>query len=181
MKPRVLVVTLPEKGHYYPLLGPAEALARQGAEVAFAVSCDIREELQRLGVERVFTPPGAAPPTEGLRGEALARLLVDAEALRRWIREMLVEAPGRQVEAMRAIVRDFRPDVVAIDTMAYEGAIAAELEGIPWVGWATSLNPVVPDSLDSELLRTLRALDPARRALFSHYGLSARFRSSDVL
>ncbi len=181
MKPRVLVVTLPEKGHYFPLLGPAEALTRQGAEVAFAVSCDIREELQRLGIERVFTPPGAAPPTGGLRGEAFARLLLDAEALRGWIGEMLVEAPGRQVDAMREIIRDFRPDVVAIDTMAYEGAIAAELEGIPWVGWATSLNPVVPDALESELLRTLRALDPARQALFAQYGLSARFRSSDVL
>jgi MGT family glycosyltransferase len=111
----------------------------------------------------------------------LAQLLADPEALAGWIREMLGVAPRAQVEPMRQLLRELRPDVVAIDTMAYAGAIAAELEGIPWVGWATSLNPVLPDALDSELLRTLRALEPARRALFEEHGLTARFRSSDVL
>jgi UDP:flavonoid glycosyltransferase YjiC (YdhE family) len=178
---RALVVTLPEKGHYHPMLGPAAALARRGVEVAFASSVDLRGELAGAGVARVLAPPGAAPPSDALRGEKLARVLADPDALRGWIRALLVEAPGHHVEGMRALVRDFRPDVVALDTMAYEGAIAAELEGVPWVGWATSLNPVLPDALDSELLRTLRALDPARHALFARHGLSARFRSSDVL
>jgi zeaxanthin glucosyltransferase len=178
---RVLVVTLPEKGHYHPLLGPAEELRRRGAEVAFAVSSDISDELGRAGVERVLVPPGSAPPSDSLRGEPLARLLLDASALHGWIRGLLVEEPARHVAALRAILRDFSPDVVAIDTMAYEGAVAADLEGVPWVGWSTSLNPVVPENLDSELIRTLKALDSERHALFADYGLTARFRVSDVL
>ncbi|MBX3184627.1 MAG: glycosyltransferase family 1 protein [Polyangiaceae bacterium] len=178
---RVLVVTLPERGHYHPLLGPAEELTRRGAEVAFACTCDISAELAEAGVQRVITPPGASPPSAGLRGAALARVLSDAAALRRWIRELLIEVPAQNVEPLRAIVRDFRPDVVAIDTMAYDAAIAAELEGVPWVGWATSLNPVLPQALDSELLATLRALDSSRHALFGDWGLAARFRGSDVL
>jgi zeaxanthin glucosyltransferase len=40
---------------------------------------------------------------------------------------------------------------------------------------------VVPPSFDSELLRTLRALDAERHALFASHGLRARFRVSDVL
>jgi UDP:flavonoid glycosyltransferase YjiC (YdhE family) len=178
---RALVVTLPEKGHYHPLLGPALELERRGAEVAFAAMADIRSELERAGARRVLVPPGAPPPAEALRGRALAEILSRPEALRGWIRSLLVELPGRQVEAMRALVRDFRPDVMAIDPMAYDAAIAAELEGVPWVGWSTSLNPVVPDGMDSELIRTLRALDPERHALFAAHGLSARFRVSDVL
>ncbi len=178
---RALVVTLPEKGHYHPLLGPAEALARGGVEVSFCANHDIRAELLAAGVERVVLPPGAQPPVEGLRGEALARVLADPEALRGWIHLLLVETPARYVEGLRAVLRQLRPDVVALDTMAYDAAIAAQLEGIPWVGWATSLNPVVPESMDSELSRTLRALDPQRHALFARFGLSARFRVSDVL
>jgi zeaxanthin glucosyltransferase len=178
---RVLVVTLPERGHYHPLLGPALELERRGAEVAFATSADIRDELRAAGITNVLIPPGTGKPSDALRGEKLARVLSDSTALRGWIRELLVELPARQVEPIRAIVRDYRPDVVAIDTMSYEGAIAAALERVPWVGWSTSLNPVVPDSLDSELIHTIRVLDADRRRLFASYGLTPRFRVSDVL
>jgi zeaxanthin glucosyltransferase len=178
---RALVVTLPEKGHYHPLLGPAEALAARGVEVAFAALYDIRKELAAAGVRRVLLPPGAPPPSDEIRGERLAAMLRDPALLRGWIREMLVEAPRRSVAEMRGLIRELRPNVLAIDTMAYDAAIAAELEGIPWVGWSTSLNPAVPDEFDSELIRTLRALDPQRQQLFSEHGVSARFRVSDVL
>jgi UDP:flavonoid glycosyltransferase YjiC (YdhE family) len=145
---RALVVTLPEKGHYHPLLGPALELARRGADVTLAATADIRSELAAAvdGRLRVVVPPGAAPPATHIRGEALARVLVDPAALAGWIRELLVEAPRLGIEPLRAIIRDLRPDVVAIDSMAYAAAIAAELERVPWVGWATSLNPVVPDA-----------------------------------
>lgn len=178
---RALVVTLPERGHYHPLLGPAAELERRGLEVAWTSSVDIAGDLTRAGVGRVIVPPGAPKPAAHLRGAALAELLRDPSALRGWIRELLVEGTARALPPVRAAMRAFRPDVVAIDTMAYEGAIAAELEGVPWVGWATSLNPCVPPSFESELLRTLRALDPQRHALFAAHGIEARFRVSDVL
>ncbi len=178
---KVTVLTLPEKGHYHPLLGPALELARRGHDVALACAFDLRAELHAAGAPRVLVPPGAPPPPAGVRGEALARVLADPVALAGWIRELLVDAPGEQIAPLRALLRAERPDVVALDTMAYAGAIAAELEGIPWVGWATSLNPVVPGATDTPLIRTLRALDPARRALFSAHGVTAELRVSDVL
>jgi MGT family glycosyltransferase len=176
---RIVVVTLPEKGHYHPLLGPAIELARRGHDVVMAATCDIGAELVAAGAPRVAIPAGAPPPSSSVRGEALARVLRDAVALAGWIRELLVDAPGRGIEPLRQIIRDVRPDVVAIDTMAYDGAIAAELEHVPWVGWATSLNPVIPDDFDSELIRTTRALP--RRELFADHGIDASFRVSDVL
>jgi zeaxanthin glucosyltransferase len=178
---RALVVTLPEKGHYHPLVGPALELAHRGHDVAFAATCDIAGELGAASGLRVVIPPGAAPPPDKLRGAALAAVLADPDALAGWIRELLVDAPRAGIAPLRAIIRHVRPDVVAIDTMAYDAAIAAELEGVPWVGWATSLNPVVPDAMDSTLIRTIRALDPDRHALFAAHGLAARFRVSDVL
>ena len=178
---RAVVVTLPEKGHYLPLIAPVRALEARGFEVVIAVAADIRPELAALGLHRVAVPPGAGPPADALRGPALAEILAEPTALARWIRRLLVEAPAASIAPMRAILRDVRPDVVAIDTMAYDGAIAAELEGVPWVGWATSLNPVIPEAFDSALIQTTRSLDDARHALFAAHGLDASFRVSDVL
>lgn len=178
---RALVVTLPEKGHYHPLLGPAGDLARHGVDVSFACTFDIAGELRAAGIEHVVVPPDAPPPSHDVRGAALARVLQDPVALAAWIRFLLVDAPRVGVEPLRAIIRELHPDVVALDTMAYDAAIAAELEGVPWVGWATSLNAIVPDTMDSVLVRTLHALDADRHALFASYGQSARFRVSDVL
>ncbi len=178
---RAVVVTLPEKGHYLPLIAPVRALEARGFEVVIAAQADIRPELAAHGLHRVALPQGAGPPADALRGQALAEILADPAALARWIRLLLVEAPAAGVAPMRAILRDVRPDVVAIDTMAYDGAIAAELEGVPWVGWATSLNPVIPETFDSALIQTTRSLDDDRHALFAAHGLSASFRVSDVL
>lgn len=180
-QPRVLVATLPERGHYHPLLGPAAELARRGCAVAWTCAFDLAGELAAAGATRVLIPPDAPPPPASTRGEALARVLREPAQLAAWIRALLIESPRRGIEPLRAVIRELRPDVIALDTMAYDAAIAAELEGVPWVGWATSLNPVLPERIDSELLRTLRALDGERHALFAAHGLTARFRCSDVL
>ncbi len=177
---RALVVTLPERGHYHPLLGPTAELARRGHTVTVVATHDVVAELRAAGVADAIAPPGARPPSSAVRGAALAAILVDPPRLAGWIRALLVDAPRAGIPPLRAIIRDLRPDVVALDTMAYDAAIAAELEGVPWVGWATSLNPVV-DGLDSPLIRTLAALDADRHALFADHGLAARFRVSDVL
>ncbi|MEX1367408.1 MAG: glycosyltransferase [Nannocystaceae bacterium] len=178
---RAMVFTVPERGHVHPLLGPAAALERAGYEVVWGTSADIREDLRQAGARHVLVPDGAGPPAAALRGRGLAETIADPAALRGWIRALLVDAQRPLVPAYRAMLRDVRPDVVAIDTMVYAAAIAAQLEGIPWVGWSTSLNPVVPSTLRSELISTLHALDPLRHGLFEEHGLTARFAVSDVL
>lgn len=185
----ILVVTLPERGHYHPLLGPARALAARGHRVIVAATCDLRAELRAALADpriEVACPDGAGPPAAHLRGAALAAILRDPDRLAAWIRALLVDGVDADVAPLRALVRAVRPDVVALDSMAYAAAIAASVEGVPWVGWATSLNPVVGadvgNPIDSVLVRTLAALDPARRAVFARHGVpAARFRVSDVL
>ena len=72
MRPRVLIVTLPERGHYHPLLAPAAALARRGAEVAFACSWDIARPLAALGMPRhparLDTPTTRPAPRSSMSG-----------------------------------------------------------------------------------------------------------------
>lgn len=177
---RVLFCVIPEKGHLNPYIGPAQALQALGAEVVFHAPADISAQLRAAGIER-FVGPRTASPGDTHRGAAFAERIQDAGWLRQWIKSLLVDASYDAVEPLRALVRDLRPDVVAIDPMVYAAAIACELEGVPWAAISNSLNPALPEQLDSELLRTVRWLAADREALFAHHGISAQFRGCDVL
>jgi zeaxanthin glucosyltransferase len=177
--PRVLFVTIPEKGHLHPMIGPAQRLRDAGAEVAFYAPHDLSEALARAGLDTFLGPRAPAP--EGHRGAAFAARVADAAWLRGWIRALLVDAAPAAVEPVRAVIRGWRPDAVALDPMVYGAVIAASLEGVPWASLSNSLNPCLPDELDSELLATVRELAPARDALFARYGLRGEFRGCDAL
>lgn len=176
---RVLVVTLPEKGNYHPLLGPAAELVRRGHDVTFTCQADISAELTAAGAKVHLATGTHAPPRES--GEKVAKQLFDPVTLAGYNRKLLVDTPRMYVEPMREVIRELKPDVMAIDTLAYAGVIAAELEKIPWVGWSASLSPVVPDSFDSRLIRTLRLLDAARSAMFSSHDVHVKFRLTDAI
>ncbi len=175
---RVLFFVIPEKGHLNPYIGPAQALQRLGAEVVFHAPADISEQLAAAGIHRFV---GSRAPLPGDRGAAFAGQVRDAAWLRQWIKALLVDAVADAIEPLRAVIRDVRPDVVAIDPMIYAAAIACELEGVPWAAVSNSLNPALPASLDSELLRTVAWLAPERAELFARHGMSPQFRGCDVL
>ena len=177
----VLFAVLPELGHIHPFLGAAEALVRRDVRVSFWAPRDVRHVLEPRGFTEVAAPPGALPPASEHRGAAFAELLADAGRLRGWIRAMLVDGAEPLVGPFREHLRASRPDAIVLDPMLYAAAIAAHEEQIPWLGLSTSLNPCIGDEVDSELVQTLRALDPARHALFQAHGMRVRFRVSDVL
>lgn len=177
----VLWCVLPERGHVNPMLGPAAELERRGVPVTFYAPRDIGPLLRSAGFERFVSPPGRGVPDAANRGAELAALLADAQRLRTWIGMMLVDGAAADIEPLRAVIKQVKPRVVVLDAMAYAAAIAAHLEGLPWVCVSSSLNPIVPDHIDTELIRTTRALDPRRKALFAGAGIDASFRVSDVL
>jgi zeaxanthin glucosyltransferase len=178
---RVLVVTLPDKGHYHPLLGPAAELARRGHDVVWTCPFDIAEELTAAGATKVSLAAKAPKPPREPGGEAFAKLLFDPVSLAGLNRKLLIDTPRIFIEHMREVIREVKPDVCAIDTSAYAGVIAAEMAKVPWVGWATSLGPVTPDSFDSRLIRTLRLLEMARTTMFQSHDVAMKFRVLDAL
>lgn len=176
---RVLFCVLPEKGHINPYIGPAQALQARGGEVAFWASADISSQLRAAGIATFLGP--ATPPSHALRGAEFAERVRDAGWLRTCIESMLLGSVDADPSTLRGVIRTYAPDVVAIDPMLYAAAIASELEGVPWAALSNSLNPVLPDELDSELLRTVRSLAPARAQLFARHGMTPAFRGCDVL
>lgn len=181
MKPRILFCVVPEKGHVNPCIGPAQHLSAAGFEVAFYAPADISDQLEGAG-GFAFLGPRETPARHDLsRGAGFAANIRDAAWLRAWIHALLVERAADLVDGIRAIIRQWQPTAVVIDPLLYASAIAASVEGVPWVSMSNSLNPVLPDGLDSDLLRTVRGLSAERDALFARYGLQAQFRGCDVL
>jgi zeaxanthin glucosyltransferase len=178
---RILFCVVPEKGHVNPCIGPAQHLQAADCEVAFYAPADISAQLAGAG-SFTFLGPRETPERHDLsRGASFASNIRDAAWLRSWIHTLLIEQAPALVDGIRAVLQQWRPDVVVIDPLLYASAIAAELEGLPWVAMSNSLNPVLPDELDSELLSTVRWLAPERERLFARYGIEARFRGCDIL
>lgn len=178
---RILFCVVPERGHVNPCIGPALALKGAGHAVAFHAPGDIRPQLQAAGGFACFGPSESPRPADWRRGAAFAAQVRDPAWLREWVRSLLIDNVGVEVERIRDSIRAWRPDAVVIDPLLYAAAIAADAEGLPWVAMSNSLNPVLPPSLDSDLLRTVRWLAPQREALFAAYGMAPVFRGCDVI
>jgi MGT family glycosyltransferase len=178
---RILFTTIPEKGHINPMIGPAAHLQRRGHEVAFFAACDVSTQVGRAGLKTVPGLPPAPPPADANRGETFARQVRDAAWLRAWIKRLLIDAAESQIKPLAAAIAEFRPEIIVTDPMIYAAAIAAHAAGVPWVALSNSLNPVLDDSVQSDLLDTVAWLAPERTAVFARHGVKVAFRGCDML
>lgn len=178
---RFLFFTIPEKGHINPMIGPAVWLQRLGHEVRFHAAHDISAQLLAAGLQPldVETPP--APPPEANRGAFFAEKVRDPAWLRQWIHRLLIEEAPAQIAGYAQAIAMYQPDIIVTDPMIYPAAIAAHEAGIPWVALSNSLNPVLDDSLRSDLLDTVASLSADREALFAQHGMKLRFSGCDMI
>jgi zeaxanthin glucosyltransferase len=158
---RVAFALIPEKGHVNPYVGPAQALQEMGHEVVVGAPGDIGAQCAAAGLPFAMLPGSSDRPTHGAE---LVALIQDRGRLAAWIGQLLLDNLEEQVVQLRAWYRGM--DAVVVDPLYYAASLAAEAEGLPWAAVSNSLNPVIPDDLDSDLLRTVRNLQrpPGRYA-----------------
>jgi len=181
---RMMLVTSPEKGHLNPMMGVAGWLRADGHEVGWLCLPEPSPQLAEVDVEVLHAqlpPPPPGGPALVTGGEALARLVRDEPALSAWIRTLLLDLVPAQIEPVRAVVRGYRPDVIALDGMQYAAVIAAHLEGVPYAGVSSALTLLEPQAVQSALLRNVRSLAADRAALFARHGLHPAFRTCEAL
>jgi UDP:flavonoid glycosyltransferase YjiC (YdhE family) len=177
----IVFALIPEKGHINPYIGPAQVLSARGHQVTVLAPGDISAQMASAGLPFGLDLVPPTPPARPTHGAELVELIQDPPRLAAWIEELLLSGIPQQVEAIRRACRRLSAQVVVIDPLYYAAAIAAHLEGLPWASVSNSLNPVLPPELDSDLLRTTRALHPRRQAIFGGYGMTPEFRGCDVL
>ncbi len=133
---RVLVYTSPARGHLYPIVPIAAALARRGHRASV---CTLSGELAHL-------------PPLGVEG-----LAIDATVERNQVRDWLERSPLRSKLSVmrtflerashdgpdleRAIERE-NPDVLLVDINSWGAATAAEACGRPWAMYSPYLLPL---------------------------------------
>ena len=178
---RFLFCVIPEKGHLHPMIGPALYLQEQGHEVVFFADEQTALSLRKAGlIHSVFypTPSGSA---DTFRGQVFAEQVRDAAWLRQWIKRLLVEQAEAYIPAFRDAIQATGPDMVVADPMLYAAIIAAHCEDVRWVVLSNSLNPVLSEGIDSELLSTVQELSTERASLFVRHGMVVQFRGCDVI
>lgn len=180
---RVLMISLPEKGHFNPLVGVAQWLRRADHHVGWLCIPEPSPQLAKLDVETVRLSGLRAPEGEArvTNGEALAKLVRDRPAMRKWLRMMLLEGVDELVEPLRQALRAFRPQAIALDGMIYPAVIAAELERVPYAGVSSALTLLEPTDFANRHLENVRTFAADRDALFARYGLKQSFRTCEAL
>jgi zeaxanthin glucosyltransferase len=182
---KVAFAIIPEKGHINPYIGPAQALMDAGHSVLVAAPGNIWDQMARAGLDfrtDLIDPRVSDADARVTRGAALVELIQDAARLREWIEQLLLADLPAGVDRIREWYTQEGFDVVVVDPLYYAAAIAAHVEGIPWVALSNSLNPVLPAALDSVLLQTVAALSSRRTKLFETCGFEkALFSGCDVL
>ncbi len=112
---RIALVTGPDPGHAFVVLGLARALRRVGHRTLVATGTQ-HEDLVRAEGHRFVELPLLAPtPDDGDFGHRL------------WTRA------GQMAPPLAALLRPWEPDAVVTDVLTTVGALAADLLGLPWV------------------------------------------------
>ena len=178
---KILFTVIPEKGHINPYIGVAKHLQQQGHDIGFFSPTDISDQLQQadLNITASFLFP--AETSESNRGEIFSKNVQDAIWLRSWIKTLLVDNADHHLLPIQAIIEEINPNIIITDPMMYSSAIIANGLNIPWVTISNSLNPVLNNSIKSELLETVDWLAKDREKLFSRFKMNVDFKGCDML
>jgi MGT family glycosyltransferase len=114
-------------------------------------------------------------------GEELSRLALDPARAWEAYRSFLLDPLPHLVQPVGAIIREFAPEVIAVDCMAYAGILAAHRLGIPYMGVCAGLKILKAGGFAQAYMHDLSALLPLREDLFRQHGVAAEFRLLECL
>jgi len=129
---RVLLTTRGSAGHLLPLAPVGHACLRAGHEVLVAAQRQHESNVARTGLP--FAPVGDPPADEwmGLMATFAELSIDDSNAA--MIAEFFADIDVRAaLPGLRAIVADFKPDVIVRESWEFTSPLVAELHGIPLV------------------------------------------------
>ncbi len=178
---RILFTVIPEKGHINPYIGVAKHLIAKGYEIGFYSFHDISAQLEAAGLNCFIGEFSPKPLIDRNSGEIFAENVRNADWLQNWIKGLLIDNAYSSVSTIQQIIQQFKPDIVITDPMIYSAAIAATLENMTWIAISNSLNPVLKDTIESELLDTVQWLSPSRAELFKQYGMEIQCSGCDMI
>lgn len=157
---RILLTTRGSAGHVTPLAPFGHAALRAGHEVLVAAQRQHGGNVERAGLP--FAPFGEPPPEQWMPLLAAFGEMDLDTSNRAMIGEYFAGMDtAAALPGLRAIVEDWRPDVIVRECWEYASTLVAELHGIPIVRVALGLAEVEALSIDL----AAPAVDAARSEL----------------
>lgn len=132
----VLFYTSPARGHLFPILGPAIALAGRDHDVTVMTLSDEVERVRSLGL--------AAEP---ISAAVEAREMDDykgrnaAEALKLSV-ATFGDRASEDHDDLAGAIDEHQPDALVVDNNSWGALVAAEASGLPWCGFQPYLTPL---------------------------------------
>lgn len=150
---RILFTVLPLTGHLNPALSLASELTAQGHEVAFALHRElignrVPPDVGVFALDTDYRPPALGEQARGL------------ESVRLFFEDYLLPLTRNTLARLEDVVRDFAPDVMAVDHQMLAGALVARKLGLPWVSLVTTSASIIQLSplLDAWVADQYRAI-----------------------
>ncbi|MEJ2856313.1 MULTISPECIES: glycosyltransferase [unclassified Saccharothrix] len=184
---RVLFTCIGGPGHLNPLLPVSRAVADRGHEVLWATSGSLRGLVEAAGFP--FHQLGSAPPDDApaTRGPLL---VPDVQRSEEEVREGFTRRGTRtRLPLVRALVSEWRPDLLVCDEFDFATMLVAEEAGLPQASvLVTAAGVQIRPDVVGEPLREIRAdlglpEDPDLTMLGRHLRLSPfppSFRAPDA-
>jgi MGT family glycosyltransferase len=177
---RILFVVFPQAGHLNPFIGVAQHLERKGHTLTFFGGEVMQQRLAAARLSADVASDGSTP-RENADSAALTKRMRDPAFAERLLRHALVDRLAPQVERLRDVIRDRAPELICVDSMAYAGAIAAELAKVPWASASTNFITAIEPEWRAPYLEIFGRIDPVRRRQFRSMGVDLATRASDVI
>jgi UDP:flavonoid glycosyltransferase YjiC (YdhE family) len=158
---RVLIASAPMLGHAFPLVPVARALQRSGHQVLLATAGDALEASNAGLPTENIAPTFAFGRTAWLtmlRHPLIAKAELTGDAGTRGVGLLFGAVNDAMADALVALARRWRPDMVIYEPLAAAGALAAARVGIPAVLQENSLfdGPSLVRATQAHLTKTLR-------------------------
>ncbi|WP_238014820.1 DUF1205 domain-containing protein [Dactylosporangium sp. AC04546] len=149
---RILFVTNPAQGHFFPMVPLAWALRAAGHDVLVASPAALRPEILAAGLPAAVTGGefdmiAAMRPD---RGDGPPTRATDPAVVTAQTAQGFAKLTRRAVDEVVSLVLRWRPALVIAEPTAQSGPIAAQRLGVPWVEHRWGL------ALSSQLMAILR-------------------------
>lgn len=179
---RILFVVSSDAGHINQCIGPASYLQAEGHEVAFFAPKDLTSRLWKADFSLCYSVEPVPPARlDAARSERLAQNLKERDWSSLWLRSVMLDGLSERIARLSEVISELKPDVVAVSTVAYEGGIAAQKAGVPWVTLTASLNPFTPELLAAEMKEQISSWSRERDDIVDSAGVQVGFRLTDLV
>jgi UDP:flavonoid glycosyltransferase YjiC (YdhE family) len=162
---RILFTTVPQHGHFFPMVPLAHAMRARGHDVLVATPASLADAVTGAGLPVATTAPPlsfADIMTVDRHGRPVpqARNAEERSAAggRAWGR-----LASRTVARTKHLVERWRPDIVVAEPSEYAGPVVAARNGIPWVehGWGITAMPETRPYTAEEMAEILTGMELA--------------------